>query len=71
MPFDKIKQFYRFYELFRYPNIAVGRDVNYILPPFYNLRNMPFLAFYDKKGNLIDVSEGSLPIDQVLKKFED
>lgn len=71
MPMDKMKKFYGFFELYRYENIIVGRDENFILAPFYNLRNMPFLAFYDKKGNLIDVHEGNMAIEEVLKKFEE
>jgi len=70
LPFDRMKEFYGHYDLQRFKNIQVGRDVNYLLPVFYNIRNMPFLAFYDKKGNLIDVAEGSLPVADVLKKFE-
>lgn len=71
LPLDKMKKFYGFFELYRYENIVVGRDENFILAPFYNLRNMPFLAFYDKKGNLIDVNEGNLPVDKILEKFAD
>lgn len=70
LPFDRMKDFYGHYDLQRFRNIKVGRDVNYLLPVFYNIRNMPFLAFYDKKGNLIDVAEGSIPVSEVLKKFE-
>lgn len=71
LPFDKMRQFYSFYELYRYKNITVGRDVNFFLAPFYNLRNLPLLAFYDKKGALIDIADGSLPVEKVLEKFKD
>jgi hypothetical protein len=70
LPFGRMKEFYEHYDLQRFRNIKVGRDVNYLLPVFYNMRNMPFLAFYDKKGNLIDVAEGSLPVKEVLQKFD-
>ena len=68
-PFDKMKEFYANYNLKQYSNIVVGYDASYILPVFYNVRNLPFLAFYDKKGNLIDTHEGTLPIENVLEKF--
>lgn len=70
LPFEEMKTFYDNYDLQRFKNIRVGRDVNYLLPVFYNISSMPFMAFYDKKGNLIDVAHGSLPVEQVLKKFE-
>jgi thioredoxin-related protein len=66
---EKIKEFYDHYDLKRFKNIKVGRDTEFRLPPFYNVRNFPYLAFYDKKGSLIGVAEGSLPIEQVLQKF--
>lgn len=67
--FERMKEFYVQYGLQRFSNIVVGKDVSYTLPVFYNMRNFPFLAFYDKKGNLIDVFEGSLPVEKVIEKF--
>jgi thioredoxin-related protein len=70
MPFDKMKEFYAHYDLQRFKNITMGRDISFMLPPFFNVRTLPFLAFYDKSGNLIDTFEGSLPIEKVLEKFK-
>lgn len=71
LPFEKMKEFYGHYDLGRFKNIHVGRDVNFILPVFFDARSLPYLAFYDKKGRLIDAFEGSLPIEQVLEKFKE
>jgi thiol-disulfide isomerase/thioredoxin len=70
MPFEKMKEFYGHYDLGRFKNITVGRDTGFILPVFFNIRNLPFLAFYDKKGDLIGIAEGSLPVEKVLEKFQ-
>lgn len=70
-PLEKMKEFSARYGLQRFENIIAGRDVYFMLPGFYNIRNFPFLAFYDKKGNLIDIAEGSLPVGQILAKFEE
>ena len=70
MPFDAMKSFRRKYELSKYKNIVVGRDEHFFLVPFYNVSNLPFLAFYNKKGNLISVFEGSMPIEKVWAEFE-
>lgn len=69
LPFSKMKAFYEQYQLNRFSNIIVGWDKTYILPPFYRVKTLPFLAFYDKKGKLIDALEGALPVNKVLEKF--
>jgi thioredoxin-related protein len=70
-PFAAMRKYYVDYKLYQHENIRVGRDVSFILPPFYNIRNLPFLALYNKKGNLITVDEGSLPMTKVLELFEE
>jgi len=70
LPFDKMKIFYEKNELGRFKNITVGQDKYYLLPTFFRISNLPFLAFYDKKGKLIDVFEGALPVKKVIEKFE-
>ena len=70
-PFDKMKEFYNNYKLERFNNIIVGRDQFYLLPTFYRVKNMPFLAFYDKKGDLISIAEGALPVSKVLEFFKE
>ncbi|HET6769146.1 MAG TPA: thioredoxin [Chitinophagaceae bacterium] len=70
-PFDKMKEFYENYKLDRFKDITVGRDEFFLLPTFYRIKNMPFLAFYDKKGDLIDIAEGALPVNKVLEFFQE
>ena len=71
LPFDKMKEFYNTYELDKFKNITVGRDEFFLLPTFFRIRNMPFCACYDKKGNLIDIAEGALPLPKVLEYFKE
>ncbi|MBD0376629.1 MAG: redoxin domain-containing protein [Flavisolibacter sp.] len=66
----QMNQFIQTYRLNELPNVVVGKDIYYILPPFYNIRNLPFMAFYDKKGKLISVFEGSLPMQKVVAVFK-
>src|SRR4030088_3180872 len=70
MPFEQMTAFYDRYDLKRFNNIIVGKDIYYLLPSFYKVRFLPFLAMYDKKGKLIDASEGSTPIARVIKAFD-
>jgi thioredoxin-related protein len=69
LPFDKMLAYYTKYDLKRFNNIIMGRDISYLLPAFYNIRNLPFLAFYDKKKKLISEFEGALPIEKVIEEI--
>ena len=67
-PFESMKSFYEKYDLARY-NVHVGRDTKFILPPFYRIQSLPFIALYDKKGNLITTFEGNQKVNKILKAF--
>lgn len=69
LPYEKMKEFFVHYDLQRFKNIRVGRDTDYLLPVFFNMRSMPFLALYDKNGDLIHATEGSLSVNQLLQLF--
>jgi thioredoxin-related protein len=69
--FTQMKKFSEEFKLNQFENITVGHDANFIILPFYNIRNLPFMAFYDKKGQLISVVEGGLGMDKVVEKFKD
>ncbi|HLF47222.1 MAG TPA: thioredoxin fold domain-containing protein [Chitinophagaceae bacterium] len=64
---SKVKDFYINYQLEKLDHLIIGQDREYILGTYYKMKSLPFLAFYDKKGKLIDVFEGALPIDKVLE----
>ena len=70
MPFERMKEYYNTYGLSKYKNIKMGRDAGFMLPVFYNIRSFPFLAFYNKKQELISVFEGSMPIEKVLEELK-
>jgi thioredoxin-like negative regulator of GroEL len=47
----------------------MGRDEKYMLPPYFRMQSLPFLALYDKKGQLITHFEGNQKIDTILNAF--
>ena len=51
----EIREFYNHYNLAVYPNIRMGRDPEYFIPSFYQVRSTPYVAIYDKKGLLVKV----------------
>lgn len=67
-PFGDMKQFETKYKL-KENGITVGRDIAYTMPPYYEMKNLPYLAFYDKNKKLISTFEGSLGIPGILKVF--
>jgi thioredoxin-related protein len=70
-PLWQMNEFTVKYKLKELPNIVLGKDVSYILPAFYNIKNLPFMAFYNKKGDLISIYEGSLDISRVVTIFNE
>lgn len=70
MPFDSMMNFRERYGLYKYKNIIVAQDTHYFLPTFFMIRNLPFLAFYNRNKELITTAEGSLPIEKVIQHFE-
>ena len=69
-PFSEMKDFEQHYRLSEHPNIKIGRDEKFFLAPFYKIRNLPYLALYDKKGNLITTFEGTQKVETILNAFE-
>lgn len=70
-PLWMIKDFVEKYGLARYPNIVVGRDINYFTPGFFNIRSIPFMAIYNKKGKLVEGFGGTIPFSTVIEILED
>lgn len=69
-PMDQLVKFYNDYKLSKYQNIQAGRDTKFLLPPYYRIRNLPYLALYDKKGNLIRTYEGNVKVETLLSDYK-
>lgn len=70
-PLWMMKDFITTYGLEKYSNIVVGKDVNYFTPTFFDIRNIPYMAIYDKKGKLIGGINGTYPIENVIKLLKE
>jgi thiol-disulfide isomerase/thioredoxin len=68
-PFSEMKEFNEHYKIYEHPNILIGRDEQFRLPPFFKIKNLPYLALYDRKGNLITTFEGTQKTEDLLKAF--
>jgi len=70
-PMELIRDFKAKYKLENYPNIMIGRDTKYFIPSFFGVTSLPYLAFYDKKGNLLRVHEGNVKPGAILKLYNE
>ena len=68
-PFQDMVDFNQKYHLGKYPNIKIGRDTKFFLPPFFRMKTLPYLALYDKKGILITTYEGNQTMANILAAF--
>ena len=68
--YDSLRSFREKYKLNAHENIVVGYDPTFFLNTFYQLTNLPFLAFYNRWKELISVHEGSMPVGSIIKVFE-
>jgi thioredoxin-related protein len=67
MHFDSMMAFREKYGLARFRNITITHDHQFFLPVFFNIRNLPFFAFYNRKKELISVFEGAISLDKALE----
>ena len=65
----EMKEFYVKFKLDEFKNIRVGRDFQNLLPSFYKVGSLPYLAMYDKKGNLLSTFEGTMNIEDLINVF--
>lgn len=68
-PIYRLKAFTTDYGLDKMDNVVVAKDPHYFLIPFYDVRNFPFLALYDKKAKLIRTFDGSVTVEKLLDAF--
>jgi thiol-disulfide isomerase/thioredoxin len=69
-PMEKMQRFYKEYKIAEFPNIYMGRDIQYFFGPFYMAKSIPFLAIYDKQHKLARVYEGGAKIDKILEAIK-
>lgn len=52
--YPMIKEFYRNFDLAKYPNVTVGTEgYTYEMQRYFQVRTTPYIAIYDKHGKLV------------------
>jgi thioredoxin-related protein len=67
---SQMNAFAETYGLKALPNVVLGKDIYFVLPSFYGVHNLPYMAFYKWNGKLISTFEGGLPMEKVINVFE-
>jgi thioredoxin-related protein len=65
-PIHRLKEFAEKYRLTSMNNVVMTKDPFYLLISFYAVRNLPYLALYNKKGALIETFAGSVGIEKII-----
>ena len=67
---ELVREFITKYGLNELPNVVVGRDHTWFFPSFFDIGNLPYLAMYNKKGDLIHHFEGNMGMRKVAEVFK-
>ena len=67
LPHNMIRDFYKDYQIEKYPQITMGRDAKYFFPIFFNVKSLPAIYIYDKKGRFKQAFEGSVKIEKIIE----
>jgi thiol-disulfide isomerase/thioredoxin len=66
-PLYQIKNFAEKYKLTKLKNTTVGRDERKFISHFFKSQYVPFVALYNKDGNLIQGFDGGTSVAQMVK----
>jgi thioredoxin-related protein len=67
---SEMNAFVEKYALKEMPNLITGKDIYYLMPSFYNIKSLPFMAAYDKKGRLIKGLTGFPSLQNIMAYFK-
>ena len=69
---DKVKQFVTEYHLEKYSNIFPGTEgSSFFVGKYYGIDKLPFMALYNKNGDLIKIYNEEISIEDLLIHLRD
>jgi thiol-disulfide isomerase/thioredoxin len=69
LPYNQMKLFYDEFKIVNYPTITMGYDPTFFFHTFFNIKYLPVIFIYDKKGKFKKSFEGSVKIDKILESL--
>ena len=70
LPAEKMKAFYQQYQVDRFRNITMGKDVLYFLNRYYQSHYLPFVAIYNRELKLTRVYDGTINATQLFEQIQ-
>ncbi|MBI2729745.1 MAG: redoxin domain-containing protein [Sphingobacteriales bacterium] len=70
LPMNKIKEFYEQYHIENYSSIKMGKDDLYFFGTYFQAHYIPFVAVYNKKGELVKGWDGGTTIKNLLEALK-
>lgn len=62
-----LKDFRRDYNLAKYPNVTMGTEYpTYKVQQYYHIRTTPYIAIYDKNGQLVKAFDKTPVLDELM-----
>jgi thioredoxin-related protein len=62
-----VKNFYRDFDLAKYPNVTVGTEGHtYVVQRYYQVKTTPYIAIYDSKGKLVKAFDKVPSMDELI-----
>ena len=65
-PLDEIRAFAEKYGLNTFPNIRTGRDPQYYIPAFFEVKFTPFVAVYDRQWMFVKAYEKGAEASELI-----
>jgi len=69
-PIDSIRAFATKYNLEKYPNMVMGRDVKYYIPVFFDVKFTPFVALYNTKKDFVTEYRQGIKMPELIQLIE-
>ena len=72
LPMDKVKQFVTENKLDKYSNIFIGTEEgSYFVSKYYKIGKLPFMALYNKNGDLIKIYNKEISIEDLSIRLKE
>ena len=65
-PLDRLKMFDKYYKLYNYKNITIGRDIHFSFLKYYKPPGTPYLIVFNHHKNLRAVFDGEIKVSQLI-----
>lgn len=69
LPYHEMIEFYNNYKIANYPKIIMARDTKFFFPVFFEVKNLPSIFIYDKRGNFKKSFEGDVKPETILAEL--